>query len=168
MNQILENPTISSIRRNHGLEHATIHVFTEKKKGVSLAGHSDAGGFWILGEVGTEELLEAAQEAMERMNNGEHDLAVHPNCGTNFATYGIFASLGAFAALSGAKKFRDKLDRLPLAAVLSTMALILAQPLAYRIQRNITTSGRLYDLQITRITRTFLGNRTAHRIETKG
>ncbi|HKJ26744.1 MAG TPA: DUF6391 domain-containing protein [Anaerolineales bacterium] len=168
MNPILEIPAISRIRRNHGLEHATIHVLTEKKKPLSVAGHSDAGGFWILGELGTEELLEAAQEALARLNNGEHDLAVHPNCGTNFATYGIFAGLGSFLALSGAKKFKDRLDRLPLAALLATVALILSQPVAYRLQREVTTSGRMFDLSITRITRTFIGNRTAHRIETKG
>lgn len=169
MNPLLELPVISRIRRNHGLEHATIHVLTEKKKRLAVAGHSDQKGFWILGEVGTEELLEAAQEALARLNNGERDLAVHPNCGTNFATYGIFAGLGAFLALAGSgNKFKDKLERLPLAAIFSTFALMLAQPLAYRLQREVTTSGRMYELKITRITRTFIGNRTAHRIETKG
>lgn len=169
MKAFLELPIISRIRRNHGLEHATIHVFTEKRKYISMAGYSDTQGFWILGEVDTEELLEAAQEALARLNNGEHDLAVHPNCGTNFATYGMFAGVGAFIALVGAgKKFRDRLERLPLAALFATFALILAQPLAYRLQREVTTSGRMYDLTITRITRTFVGNRTIHRIETRG
>lgn len=169
MKVFLELPVISRIRRNHGLEHATIHVFTEKRKYVSMAGYSDIQGFWILGEVDTEELLEAAQEALTRLNNGEHDLAVHPNCGTNFATYGIFAGVGSFIALVGAgKKFRDRLERLPLAALFATLALILAQPFAYRLQREVTTSGRMYELSITRITRTSVGNRTIHRIETKG
>lgn len=169
MNQLLEIPVISRIRRNHGLEHATIHVLSDQNPRRPLAGHSDANGFWILGEVGTEELLEAAQTALSRLNNGERELAVHPNCGTNFATYGTFAGLGAFIALAGSgNRTKDRLERLPLAAVLATFALILAQPLAFRLQRNVTTSGEMHGLKITRITRTFVGNRTAHRILTKG
>lgn len=169
MNQILEIPAISRTRRNHGLEHATIHVLTAAQPRRPVAGHSDASGFWILGEIDTQELLEAAQTALARLNNGEKDLAVHPNCGTNFATYGTFAGLGAFMALAGSgNRMRDKLERLPLAALFATFALIAAQPLAFRLQRNITTSGDMQGLRITRITRTFIGNRMAHRIVTEG
>ena len=79
MNQILEYPPISRTRRNHGLEHATIHLLSRAKPGRPLAGHSDTGGFWLLGEVDTEELVETVQTALTRLQNGERDLAVHPN-----------------------------------------------------------------------------------------
>lgn len=169
MKQLLETPTISRIRRNHGLEHATIHVLTAAKKNRPLAGHSDAGGFWVLGEVETEELLNAVQTALARMRAGERELAVHPNCGTNFVTYGTFAGFGAFVALAGAgNKFKDKLERLPLATVMATLGLILAQPLAFTIQREITTSGDPGNMEVIEIRRTDVGGRTAHRVVTQG
>jgi hypothetical protein len=169
MTRLLDFPPFSRTRRNHGLEHATIHILSAATKNRPLAGHSDSGGFWILGEVETEELLEAVQSALTRMRNGERELAVHPNCGTNFVTYGTFAGLGAFAALAGSgNKFKDKLERLPLAAVLATLGLIISQPLAFTLQREVTTSGDPGELKIVEIRRTAMGGRTAHRITTKG
>lgn len=159
----------SRIRRNHGLEHATIHVLSETKPGRRMIGRSDFGGFWLLGEVGTEELAEAVQTALARMEAGEHNLAVHPNCGTNYVTYGAAAGLGAFAALAGAgPERRDRLERLPLAALLATIGLILAQPLAFRVQQRVTTSGHPLGLRIVSVVRTEVGGRTAHRIKTRG
>lgn len=160
---------ISRIRRNHGLEHATIHVLTAANPRRRLLGRSDYGGFWMLGEVSTEELTEAVLTAMARMRAGEHNLAVHPNCGTNYVTYGAVAGIGAFAALAGAgPKQRDKLERLPLAALLATLGLILAQPLAFRVQKRVTTSGDPGSLRIESVIRTDIGGRTAHRIKTRG
>ncbi|MGD2027534.1 MAG: DUF6391 domain-containing protein [Anaerolineales bacterium] len=169
MKAILDHPIISRIRRNHGLEHATIHILSSANKRRPLAGHSDSGGFWLLGEVGTEELVKAVQEALDRLRSGERDLAVHPNCGTNLATSGIFAGFGAFLAFAGAgNKFRDKLERLPLAATLATIALIISQPLAFRLQREVTTSGDPGNLTVVRVQRTTVGGRTAHRVLTEG
>ncbi len=122
-----------------------------------------------MGEVETEELLEAVQSALARMRAGERELAVHPNCGTNFVTYGTFAGLGAFAALAGSgNKFKEKLERLPLAAVLATLGLIVAQPLAFTLQREVTTSGDPGDLKLVEIRRTSVSGRTVHRITTEG
>ena len=159
----------SRIRRNHGLEHATIHLLSEAQPGRRLIGRSDFGGFWLLGEVGTEELVEAVQLALARMRAGEHNLAVHPNCGTNYVTYGAVAGLGAFAALAGAgPERRDKLERLPLAALLATLGLIIAQPLAFKVQQRVTTSGHPEGLRIVSVVRSDIGERTAHRVKTRG
>ena len=169
MTKLIDSPVISRIRRNHGLEHAVIHLLSKAPPRRMLAGHSDASGFWIIGEVGTEELAQVATEALNRLRNGERDLAVHPNCGTNFATYGTFAGIGAFAAFAGASaKFRHKLERLPLAALFATLALILSQPIAFRLQRDVTTSGDPQELAIVKITQTTIGGRTAHRVLTEG
>ena len=160
---------ISRIRRNHGLEHATIHVLSEANTKRRLIGRSDLGGFWLLGEVGTEELAEAVQQALARLHAGERNLAVHPNCGTNYVVYGATAGLGAFAALASAgSSRRDKLERLPLAALLATLGLIVAQPLAFRLQKRVTTSGSPEGVQIASVVRTEIGGRTAHRIKTRG
>ena len=161
--------TLSRIQRNHGLEHATIHVLSDEAPKRRMVGRSDFGGFWLVGEVGTEELVEAVQQALARMRAGEHGLAVHPNCGTNYVTYGIVAGVGAFAALVGAgPKQRDKLERLPLAALLATIGLILSPPLAFRVQERLTTSGYPEGLQIVEVIRSEFGGKTAHRVKTRG
>jgi len=169
MNKLIDSPVISRIRRNHGLEHATIHLLSKANPRRMLAGHSDANGFWLIGDVSTDELAETVLEALKRMRNGERELAVHPNCGTNFATYGTFAGIGAFAAFASAgSKFHHKLERLPLAALFATVALILSQPIAFRLQRDVTTSGDPQGLSVVKITQTTIGGRTAHRVLTEG
>ena len=50
----IESPVVSRIRRNHGLEHATIHILSKKFPGARLIGHSDARGFWLVGDLTTE------------------------------------------------------------------------------------------------------------------
>ena len=92
-----------------------------------------------------------------------------PTCGTMYATYGISAGLGAFIATVGSgRRWRDKLERFPLIAVLATLGIILAQPLAWRLQRRVTTSADPGDMQIASVTKTQIGGLTAHRILTKG
>ena len=166
---ILDIPWISRTRRNHGLEHATLHVLSKRYPKTSLAGHSDAGGFWILGDVSTEDVESAAREALRRLRGGEQDLAVHPNCGTNFATSGVLAGLAASLVMLGAgQRFRDKLERLPLAVTLATMALVASQPLGMRIQRQVTTSGKPQGLEIREVKPSPRGRIKAYRITTSG
>ena len=168
-NVILDLVPISRVRRNHGLEHATLHVLAERNPRRSMAGHSDLGGFWIIGDLTTEEIQSAVNEALVRLRDGEHELAVHPNCGTNFATAGILA--GGVAALSmfgAGKRLRDKLERIPFAITLETMALIISQPVGLRIQKEITTSGNPGSLEIVAIERKDRGRVKIHRVSTRG
>lgn len=166
---ILEIPVISRIRRNHGLEHATLHTLATRFPHTMLAGHSDTGGFWIIGEVPTDVLQSAVQEAMTRLKSGEKELAIHPNCGTNFVTAGALAGLsGATAMLGAGRHVRDKLGRLPLAAMMATTALILAQPLGLLLQARVTTSGDPGTLEVVSITQRKQGRVTIHRIQTRG
>jgi hypothetical protein len=169
MVSLLESPAISRIRRNHGLEHASLHLLSQRYPERGFSGHSDAGGFWIVGEVSRDDVSVAAHEALRRMLAGEKGLAVHPNCGTNFVTSGIFAGLAAFLALAGSgHRLRDRLERLPLAATLSIMALILARPVGLLLQQEITTSGNPGGLQIVSITSSQRGRWLTHRVQTTG
>lgn len=167
--KVLDYPPVSRIRRNHGLEHATLHVLAERHPGQPLAGHSDLGGFWIIGDLSVEELASAIQEARARLVSGESKLAVHPNCGTNFATSGVLAGLAAALAMFGVgKRARDNLDRLPLAILLATLALIISQPLGLQVQEHVTTSGTPGMLRVVEITPHSQGSLKAHRVITEG
>lgn len=158
----------SRIRRNHGLEHATLNVLSQRHKKRNLAGHSDAGGFWVLGDVEIEDVYEAVEEARSRLNGGEKNLAVHRNCGTNFVTSGILAGLAAGVVMFGAgKRTRDKLERLPISMLLATLTLIFSQPLGFFIQERVTTSGELGDLLVVEIVASRKGGMKAHRVVTR-
>jgi hypothetical protein len=165
---ILDFEPISRIRRNHGLEHATLHILSERHPGRSFAGHSSTRGFWVMGEVSTEEIESAVKEAFQRLQAGEKKLALHPNCGTNFVTSGVFAGVAASAAMFGAgRRFRDKLERIPLAATLATLALIFTQPLGMLLQERVTTSAQPGALEVVKIIPTKRGRVNAHRVITE-
>ncbi len=160
---------VSRVRRNHGLEHATLHILSEHYPRTSMAGHSNTTGFWLLGDVPTEAVQSAVGEALNRMRAGEKNLAVHPNCGTNFVVSGTIAGLAGALALFGAgRSWRDKVERLPLAATLATMGLIISQPLGLLVQERFTTSGEPGDLEVVEIIPSKRGRITAHRIVTRG
>jgi hypothetical protein len=164
----LDANRLQRIRRNHGLEHASIHVLTEKNPRRSIAGHSDSGGFWLFGDLSLEETKSAVEEALARLRAGERQLAVHPNCGTNLVVSGVAAGALGALSMSGAGNRRGALlERLPLAILLSTVALIVSRPLGMRLQQKVTTSGDPGDLSILEIRQTRRGNLVMHRIETR-
>jgi hypothetical protein len=161
---------ISLIRRNHGLEHATINLLSKKYPARGFAGHSDSKGFWIIGEISTDELADIAQQALVRMIAGEHGLAIHAHCGTNAVTTGVVAgSVAWLATLRTENNWQKKLDRLPWIITLVTGAIILSQPLGPKVQEKVTTSGTPGNLVIKQIVRyesSFANHSAMHRVQT--
>ena len=169
LQSITNQSTLSRIRRNHGLEHATIHILSKRIKKVSLAGYSDSGGFWLMGNIPTEEVLPAVNEALRRLRAGEKELAIHPNCGTMFVTSGSLAGIAAAGAMMTAgRRWRDQLGRVPLAMTAATLALIIAQPVGFYLQQHVTTSGDPEGLEVVSITPSKRGQLQAHRVVTRG
>lgn len=159
---------ISRTRRNHGLEHATLNLLARSHPGRTFAGHSDGGGFWILGDITSEELSLAIEHALARLQGGQGDLAIHKNCGTNLLVSGFAAGLAGAAGLLGVgDRPRDKLERIPLITLFGVAALLLARPLGPLLQSRITVDGNPGDLQITGMTRHSLNGLPAHRIRTR-
>lgn len=157
---IADIPTI--VRQNHALEHATIHILSRHNPYQPLAGRSTHLGFYIYGSLTTEEVASAASEALVRLQQGEEYLAIHPRCGTNLALTSIMAGTAAFGATLG--RPRSKLDRLPLALMAATLAAIVAQPLAHRIQEEVTTSPEVDGVYIASVTRQERGSLVVHKI----
>lgn len=168
-NYFLELNPISRVRRNHGLEHATLHVLSKKFPGIRTGGISTPFGFTIVGEVSTEDVAEAAIEALKRLRAGEESLAIHSNCGTNYAVPGIAAGLLAWLGTLGSKKgIKNKLERLPLAMILATIGLIIFSPLGPVVQKRISTSGNPGKLELERVETSVRAGVRLHRVITKG
>lgn len=157
----------SRTRRNHGLEHATLNLLARSLPRQAFAGHSDGGGFWILGQITTTELTNTVTDALERLNAGQHELAIHKNCGTNLLVSGFAAGMAGAAGLIGVgKRPRDKFERIPIITAFSVVALALSRPLGPIIQALITTSGEPGSLKVVSITKHNLNGMPAHRIKT--
>jgi hypothetical protein len=146
----LDLPYILETRRNHALEHATLHMLA-RTHNQPMAGHSNPTGFLILGDVTTEELRAAADEAHARLNAGERGLAIHPGCGTNLATSAVLASTFAWIPLRGRKSTLGRLALLPLAVAFGALGFSLARPLGPKLQERVTTEADLGNLQIIEI-----------------
>jgi hypothetical protein len=171
LTQLLNLPLISRIRRNHGLEHATIHLLSEDGPKTTLIGRADSKGFYLYGNVATEAVDRAAHSALSRLQAGQHQLAIHPNCGTSLLTAALMASASAFLSILGVRRedrWRDRIARLPMAVFLTTIALVAAQPVGLYAQRVITTQGDPAGLEIVDVERVSEGNQIIHRVRTSG
>lgn len=141
MTSLLDAPMISRTRRNHGLEHATLHILAKRFPGKSLAGHSNPTGFVLFGDVPVEDVANAATEALARLQSGERNLAIHPGCGTNYLVAGAMGGTLAWMTLMGARSNRDRMGRLLPAILMATVGFMLAQPVGPLVQEHVTTSG---------------------------
>ncbi len=157
------NEFISRVRRNHGLEHATIHMLTARHQNFSAQGNSDHQGFSlnIYGDISEADVRTAVQEAYMRMKAGEHHLAIHPNCGTVLLTTATMAVLAAQSVFSAEQKRQQRpandwlvVSRaLPSAIFAVVIALIMARPLGIQLQAQYTVEGDLGDLEIVSVRR---------------
>ena len=160
---------ITRIRRNHGLEHATVHLLSQRHTQLALVGRSDWNGFTLYGPLDTFEVNQAAHEALHRLRQGETNLAVHPRCGTVLATTGLLTSLAAFLAISldsSHPRGRFRWTAIPMAVMAATLAAILAQPIGLMLQERYTVSGNPGKLKIKGVSRKLVGHLVVHRIET--
>lgn len=160
--KILETPIIATIRRNHALEHATVHLLSRRGPYNQVMGRTTTDGFYIYGPVETQEVAAAASEALARLRAGEHELAIHPRCGTNLAVAGLLAGLSSFLVWGGKERRLTKLPRLLLA---STVAVIAAQPLGLLVQERLTTSTDLEEVTIKGVTGQKVGGVVIHKVE---
>jgi hypothetical protein len=160
---LLNLPLILETRRNHALEHATLHILARTHKS-SMAGHSNPTGFFLLGDLQLEDIATAATEALTRLKAGESGLAVHEGCGTNMATTALLAGTFAWAPLQGARSTRWRLLLMPLALAFAVFGYLLSKPLGPWLQKYITTEADMGGMQITDIR--FI-RKGVHRIITK-
>jgi hypothetical protein len=157
---------LGRLRRNHALEHATIHVLSQRHPKTRVVGRSTHKGFLLYGDLPTERVLVAAKEAARRLQEGQRHLAIHPSCGTNFVASGVLSGLGAFAVLTPRRRdWREWLRRLPMVFLLGTLGVILGQQLGPVLQTTVTTDPDVGQVQVAGIIREERGGLVVHRIQ---
>lgn len=88
--RIAKNPVL---KKNHGLEHATINVLEEHYGYRQLAGYADENGFYIIGAQDLTEVELAAREGQERLESGENELTIHDRCGTTLTAANLISAV---------------------------------------------------------------------------
>jgi hypothetical protein len=147
---ILDFPFILETRRNHALEHATLHVLARSHRG-RMAGHSNPTGFFLLGDFSTQELWSATTEALERLREGESRLAIHEGCGTNLATTILLSATLGWFPLRGSKSTLTRILLVPFAVAFAIVGFVISRPLGTWLQENVTTEAFMGHMQIVDI-----------------
>ena len=93
-------------------------------------------------------------------------MAIHQNCGTNFVVSGVLVAAASMFAFIGTRKESQRLERLPLAALLSTIVLIFSKPLGPKLQHKITTEPDPGPLKLLDVRLIEKGAIIAHRVRT--
>nr|BBH91482.1 hypothetical protein KTC_62330 [Thermosporothrix sp. COM3] len=152
-----------AVKQNHALEHATIVLLSRQYPEVRLSGISFAAGFFAFGNVPTEAILPAAEEALHLLRTTHPDMAVHERCGTNLAVAGILSGLAAMA-IARLKRPYSTANNVILA---STAALVLARPLGLTIQRFVTTQTPNSSMRILEVKPMKVFGANAHFVRTE-
>lgn len=158
---------IDRLRQHHGIEHATVTLLTRHLPGVQVVARSDFGGFIVYGDLDTAVLRGVAEDALARLQAGDRNLAVHPNCGTNLATAGVLTGVAALLAGSGQKR-SFWWERLPSAILAAILALLIAPSVGRWLQENVTTSADARDLRIASVVPVNGIPGKAHRVAIEG
>ena len=137
------------VRQNHALEHATITILSGMVPDLSVSARSSTDGFIIFGNVDLGVLRHAINEALRRLQAGEAELAIHPNCGTNIAVGISLITLGTLFGLAS----DQPRTRITTAAASSVAGLMAARPVGQYLQRHLTTLPDLTGVRVTEIAR---------------
>jgi hypothetical protein len=148
---ILDLPLILETRRNHAVEHATLHILAGKYKSQNMAGHSNPAGFFLFGNFDIQDIKSAVKEAMDRLRAGESGLAVHPGCGTNLVTTAFLPGLFAWAPFQGVRSPFWRLLLIPLALSFAVLGFFVSRPVGSWLQANVTTEADLGNLHVVDI-----------------
>jgi hypothetical protein len=168
MNLLNQIPFIRATRRNHALEHATMKVLASNFQGVRMMGHSNPTGFVIIADLPTEIVTDAVLEARRRLQAGEHDLAVHPGCGTNLAASSFLSGAAAFLSLMGLSRGRQaKWWHILISAFVAVPIYIISKPVGPRLQEKYTTDPDISELDVTLIRSQKLCKGFIHQISTR-
>lgn len=165
----IANPitALTRTRKNHAVEHATIHLLSKMLPGHRFSGVSVPTGFWIMGVADLEDIRKAAEVGLARLMNGETRLAVHPSCGTNIAVTALISAAASLTAMELRDdeecSLSDTFGSLVAGGVIGAFA---GRPLGPRAQKYVTTDADVRGMSIAGITCHFLRNFTAFYIET--
>ena len=125
----------ATVRRNHAIEHATVNVLEERYGHHALDGYATHEGFHIRGAVDPVLLLDAAREALLRLQRGDRTLAILTRCTTTL----LCSFVAAWSGLTLALALANTLTALTL-LLAALLAAVVAPTISHWLQRSIIIS----------------------------
>jgi hypothetical protein len=116
----------------------------------------------VFGNIPTEEVLPAAQEALGLLRTSQPELAVHERCGTNLAVSSMLVAAAAMVVARLRKPY-GTFNNVMLA---TTAATILSRPLGLLAQRYVTTQTPNSSMVILNVKSMKLFGTPAHFVST--
>ena len=157
--------TLRRVRRNHALEHATVTLMLEEGVRGPLGGYSTPWGFFIVGNLSTEQLTRIVGEALGSLRAGQSEMAISPHCGTNMAVAAIIS--GALTRLALGRRKSGRWKRLPLVMGAVVVGAALSRPVGNAIQRRYTTLSEMDGLEVVEVRKAWPGDAPRlHRVTT--
>ena len=129
-------PWIEALKKNHGLEHATVSLLLERGTRTPIGGYSAPGGFIVWAKAAPNVVADAARDALELLEDGHSDLAVSAHCGTNFVVATVLGGMTAY--LAGRGRGLGPIVRGTVLGIL--VAKTLGQPIGKLLQRKVTVT----------------------------
>ena len=143
---------ILMLRQVHALEHATVWMLSDLEQArrnqasshvnfndnETIGGMSTEKGFYLYGEINPLKLKRAVRLALDRLQQGEWNLALHPRCGTNVSVAMVLttgAILTTYFLLP-----RDPLGQLLGLGFATTAVSWLAPDIGMSVQKYLTTA----------------------------
>ena len=150
------------VRENHALEHATIVMLSQRYPDVRFSGVSFASGFFVFGDVPSEAVRPAAEQALARLRGDQPELAIHERCGTNLAVTGMLTAFSAMLVARMRKPY-NSFNNIMLA---TTASIIAGRPLGLLVQRYVTTRTPASNFRIGEVKRMMVLGAPAHFVRT--
>ncbi len=155
------------LRQVHALEHATVWVLSNLEKNnnstednQTIGGLSTEKGFFLYGDINHLKLKKAVRIALNRLKQGDWDLALHPRCGTNSSV--AIALTTAMVMTTHLLLPREPISQLLGMSMATITAAYLTPEIGLSVQKYITTAIP-FNLKIGEIAKTVdTWGRSAH------
>ncbi|MFW6381671.1 MAG: DUF6391 domain-containing protein, partial [Bacillota bacterium] len=141
--QLYKIATNPLLRKNHGLEHATVNIL-EREHGFSgLAGYAVDEGFYIMGVDNAYLVEEAARKGASLLKRGNNELVIHKRCGTSMTVANLLSSVIFLGLLIYTGYF--SILNMILAIIIANL---LGPLLGQLVQKKFTTTPEVEDMEI--------------------
>ena len=154
---------LREIRSQHGREHATVAVLLERGISPPLAGNATPGGFLVYSRASTEDVREAAEEALRRLQSGQHGLAVSPYCGTNILVAALIALIVTSVLRGRSKSVMKGMSSMMLGIM---VALTFRRRVGELVQEHLTTLPDSDGVSVRKVKCLRIGGMTVHWVGT--
>lgn len=159
----MQPSALQRIRRNHAIEHATMHMLSRAGVATRLAARSDWRGMTFYGDVDSATLRRAITDGFVALETGHRGLAVHPRCGSMVSVPFLLGLVTVWLAQSGQRRGAS-LSRALLTLAGIASATLLARPLGESVQAHVLTSADTADARLVTIRPFRRGPLTSHRV----